>query len=145
MPDKLAELRRQNGLSQIELAEAMNVSRQAVSQWESGATIPSIDSLMALSKFYGVTLDEVMCNHAPEKPAEAGAAEAEKEGSGEKSHVRKALIVLLAAAAAAVVFTAGLMLGAGNAPEAPAATPEIFVEDLNDYLEDYEFVVQPIG
>ena len=60
MPEKLAELRRQKGLSQIELAEAMSVSRQAVSMWESGATIPSIDNLILLSRLYGVPMEALL-------------------------------------------------------------------------------------
>lgn len=67
MPEKLAELRRQKGLSQIELAEAMSVSRQAVSMWESGATIPSIDNLILLSRLYGVSVDEILGALPPEK------------------------------------------------------------------------------
>ena len=47
-------------MSQQDLAEALNVSRQAVSRWEVGIAIPSMDNLLALSKLFGVPTDELM-------------------------------------------------------------------------------------
>lgn len=58
--EKLAALRKKKGLSQAELAEAIKVSRQAISRWEVGTAIPSVDNLMWLSKFYQISMDELM-------------------------------------------------------------------------------------
>ncbi len=58
--EKLQELRKQKGFTQEELAEVLFVSRTAVSKWESGRGYPNIDSLKAISKFYGVTIDELL-------------------------------------------------------------------------------------
>ena len=58
--EKLQELRKQKGLTQEELAEILFVSRTAVSKWESGRGMPSIDSLKAISKFFAVTLDDLL-------------------------------------------------------------------------------------
>ena len=58
--EKLQELRRQRGLTQEELAGALYVSRTAVSKWESGRGYPNLDSLRAIAKFYGVTVDELL-------------------------------------------------------------------------------------
>ena len=60
LPDKLAFLRKAKGLSQEKLADEMNVSRQAVSKWESGNVMPSLDNLIYLSKLYGVTIDSLI-------------------------------------------------------------------------------------
>lgn len=57
---KLQELRKQKGLTQEELAEALYVSRTAVSKWESGRGYPNIESLKAIAKFFGVTVDELL-------------------------------------------------------------------------------------
>ena len=57
---KLQELRKRKGLTQEELAEALFVSRTAISKWESGKGYPNIDSLKALAKFFGVTVDELL-------------------------------------------------------------------------------------
>jgi len=57
---KLQELRKQKGLTQEELAETLFVSRTAISKWESGRGYPNIDSLKSISKFFGVTIDELL-------------------------------------------------------------------------------------
>ena len=59
--EKLQELRKAEGLTQEELAEALYVSRAAISKWESGRGYPSIDSLKEISKFFSVTIDELIC------------------------------------------------------------------------------------
>ena len=58
--EKLQELRKQKGLTQEELAESLYVSRTAISKWESGRGYPNIDSLKAISKFFSVTIDELL-------------------------------------------------------------------------------------
>lgn len=58
--EKLQELRKSRSLTQEELAEAVYVSRTAVSKWESGRGYPSIDSLKELSRFFSVTIDELI-------------------------------------------------------------------------------------
>ena len=58
--EKLQELRKQNELTQEELAESLYVSRTAVSKWESGRGYPNIESLKAIAKFFGVTIDELL-------------------------------------------------------------------------------------
>ena len=58
--EKLARLREQNNMSQFEVAEALYVSRQAVSRWETGRAKPSTEKLIALSRLYGVPLDELV-------------------------------------------------------------------------------------
>ena len=60
--EKLQELRKRRSLTQEELAEALFVSRTAISKWESGRGYPSIDSLKALSRFFSVTIDELICS-----------------------------------------------------------------------------------
>ena len=58
--EKLQELRKQKGFTQEELAEALYVSRTAVSKWESGRGYPGIDSLKAVAAFFRVTVDELL-------------------------------------------------------------------------------------
>ena len=59
--EKLQELRKSRSLTQEELAEALFVSRTAVSKWESGRGCPGIDSLKEISRFFSVTVDELIC------------------------------------------------------------------------------------
>lgn len=58
--EKLQELRKNRGLTQEELAEALFVSRTAVSKWESGRGYPNIDSLKEISKFFSVSIDDLL-------------------------------------------------------------------------------------
>ena len=58
--EKLQELRKSRKLTQEELAEALYVSRTAISKWESGRGYPSIDSLKAIAGFFSVSIDELL-------------------------------------------------------------------------------------
>ena len=58
--EKLQELRKNRGLTQEQLAEAIFVSRTAISKWESGRGYPNIDSLKELSVFFSVTIDDLL-------------------------------------------------------------------------------------
>ena len=60
LADKIIRLRKKNGWSQEELADRMNVSRQAVSKWESAQTIPDLEKLLQLSGLFGVTTDYLL-------------------------------------------------------------------------------------
>ena len=57
---KLVSLRKQKGLTQMELAEKLNVSRQAISRWEVGAAVPSTDNLKVLGDLYEVSVDYLL-------------------------------------------------------------------------------------
>ena len=58
--EKFQQLRKQKGLTQEELANALFVSRTAVSKWEQGKGYPSIESLKAISVLFGVSVDELL-------------------------------------------------------------------------------------
>ena len=60
--EKLQELRKSRSMTQEELAEALFVSRTAISKWESGRGYPSIDSLKEISRYFSVTIDELICS-----------------------------------------------------------------------------------
>ena len=58
--EKLQELRKRKGLTQEQLAEQLFVSRAAISKWESGRGYPGIDSLKTISKFFSVSIDDLL-------------------------------------------------------------------------------------
>lgn len=62
---KLVQLREEHSLTQFEIAERINVSRQAVSKWERGTSVPSMDNLLSLSKLYGVSIDYLIDEACP--------------------------------------------------------------------------------
>lgn len=60
LADKIVRLRKKNGWSQEELAQKMNVSRQAVSKWESAQTVPELEKILQLGALFGVTTDYLL-------------------------------------------------------------------------------------
>lgn len=58
--DNLIELRKLNNLSQEELAEKINVSRQTLSKYETGESLPDIEKCSALANIFGVSVDELI-------------------------------------------------------------------------------------
>ena len=59
LSEQIYALRRKNGLSQEQLAEQIGVSRQAISKWEGGLATPDLENLVALSRCFGITVDEL--------------------------------------------------------------------------------------
>ena len=70
--ERIAYYRGKLGLSQGELAEKLSVSRQAVSKWETDAGLPDLERLIALSKLFDITLDELVKGASEEPPAPIG-------------------------------------------------------------------------
>ena len=60
LSDNIRNYRKENNLSQDELAEKLGVSRQSISLWENGQTQPTIDNIIALAKIFNITADELL-------------------------------------------------------------------------------------
>ena len=58
--EKLSFLRKQKGMTQMELAEKLDISRQAVSRWEQGISEPSTENLVSIGKLFDVTVDALV-------------------------------------------------------------------------------------
>ena len=58
--EKIKNLRKQNNLTQEELADKLCVSRQAITKWETGAGVPDIANIEAIAKLFGITFDELL-------------------------------------------------------------------------------------
>lgn len=120
--DKILKLRKEKGLSQEAFAEKLGVSRQSVSKWESGGTVPDIDKIIAMSKLFEVSTDYLLKEDSPEAVNEEAATETEnlkneKEETSEntvtenstpkkpkKKHTKQiiAIILVICIAAAAI-------------------------------------------
>ena len=85
--ERLLQLRNQKGMTQEELAEYLNVSRQSVSKWELNKTLPDVDKLMQLSELYEVTLDYLV--KGVETPSEEEGIE--DDLASENEELRKGL------------------------------------------------------
>lgn len=80
LADKIIRLRKKNGWSQEELAEKINVSRQAVSKWESAQTVPDLEKILMLGALFGVTTDYLLKDEIESEEFSSG---------GEDSAVRR--------------------------------------------------------
>ena len=103
--ERLQELRKAKGLSQEQLAETLGVSRQAVSKWESGQSLPEVEKLISLSTLFGTTLDYILKGtpQAAEQPMQS----AETEPSGVNNAKLGSQIML---AVAALMLTVGTLV-----------------------------------
>ena len=86
LADRIQQLRREHGLSQEQLAEKLNVSRQAVSKWESAQAQPELDKIIALSELFCVTTDYLL-KGSRGTPPEAGPAPARRPDAAFASRV----------------------------------------------------------
>lgn len=84
--DKLILLRKEKELSQADLAEILNVSRQAISRWEMGTSVPSMDNLSALSRLYNVSVDSLM---RPDNNAETIVKEQVNNEEKEEANIKR--------------------------------------------------------
>lgn len=84
--EKLFELRREKNLSQEEVADKLNVSRQTVSKWETNQSVPDFDKIMPLCELYGVGVEELLTGKKPEEKTEMTQ---EEEDVPTRNEVRK--------------------------------------------------------
>jgi transcriptional regulator with XRE-family HTH domain len=95
--EKLQELRKRRGITQEELANALFVSRTAVSKWESGRGYPNIDSLKAIAKYFSVTIDELLSS-------DEVLCIAEEDHKQKEQHFRSLIFSVLDLSIAAFLF-----------------------------------------
>ena len=101
LKERLVQLREENGIAQIELAERLHVTRQAVSRWEGGKTEPDVDTLIAIAKIFGVSLDYLCGADEVLRPER-------KEELPEKEKRKKSVRVIAGIAVLAVLVMIGL-------------------------------------
>lgn len=150
--EHLAALRKRAGLSQGDVAERLNVSRQAVSRWETGFTVPSTDNLSHLGRLYGVTLDELLSYSAalpPEKPqeeapaqqpkAEAPAPTPQPAAASAPAHAR-AIIIALSILCLLLAIGVGVLLHQKHSENRELTFDEIESESIEDAdIDEFQF------
>lgn len=141
---KMIELRKQNGLSQQDLADRLRVSRQAISRWETGAVQPLADSVKSLAQVFQVSTDYLLNDDldTPTPPPTAQPAPPQEKSKSTRKH-RKWLLALAALAAAAVLV---LVTAMGTAyylqwkERQPVSSSDVLSE-WDDGLSDGTFTV----
>ena len=128
LADKIIDLRKKQGWSQIDLADRLDVSRQSVSKWEMAQAVPELDKIIKMSELFAVTTDYLLKDDAPgpdgdgsapppppEEPPQPAAPEPEKETppAAAKKPKRKKWPWLLAACLLLAAAVTGLLMAAG--------------------------------
>ena len=122
--EKLQELRKSRSMTQEELAEALFVSRPAISKWEQGRGYPSLDSLKEISRFSSVSIDELICSEEI-----ISAAADEKKNCMDKylSMICNTLDIFLALLLFLPVF--------GNGTDSPAAVSLYAITGISTWIK----------
>lgn len=94
LAEKIMKLRKQSGWSQEELAMKLNISRQSVSKWESGASIPDLDKIIKLSQIFGVSTDYLLKDELEEEPGKAPTVDYEEENYGKEEPLKTVSVSL---------------------------------------------------
>ena len=109
---KLTCLRQKKGLSQMELAETLDVSRQAVSKWEMGETRPTTENLKRLSQLYGVPMDALLDDGRSLEDWWAEQRKDPAERNGKPFHKKRwAAAIAVIAAVRVVGILIGMLIG----------------------------------
>lgn len=110
----IRDLRNQRNMSQNDLAEALAVSRQSVSKWETDSAVPELDKLVSMSELFDVTLDELIKGNLSDEPVEKSQTDSEKapgnKDGSRTSHQTAGMILLCFGALITLLF---LLLGGG--------------------------------
>lgn len=101
MEQRLIALRKEKGLTQAQLAEAINICRQSISDWERGVTKPTQDNLLLLSELYGVSVDYLLGKDvspaAPAVPVPEQQPQQQTQAPGQRLWIYRGIILILAA------------------------------------------------
>ena len=125
LADKIIRLREKNGWSQEDLAEKMNVSRQAVSKWESAQTVPDLEKILMLGDLFGVTTDYLLKDEIESEEFSSGGEDSAVRRltlaeTNEYLALRKTASVRMAAATFLCIFSVIPLLILGALAEIPA-------------------------
>lgn len=118
LADKIIKLRKKHGMSQEELAEKIDVSRQSVSKWESAQSIPDLDKIIQLSELFGVSTDYLLKDKIDEEqPLDDSYVPSRKisleEANGYVAHSRRTSVMIAVATFLCIISPIALIVLAG--------------------------------
>ncbi len=93
--EKLQALRKSRSMSQEQLAERLEISRQSVSKWEVGESVPELDKVVTLSELFGVTTDYLLKEGEPPQPVSPAVREDKRNTIGQVQYVCSAGIMVI--------------------------------------------------
>ena len=113
LSDNIRKYRKLNNMSQDELAEKLNVTRQSISLWETGQTQPSLENIVALAKLFEISTDELLVSDKTEQPASNTVAEQPPNNPKNKPKI-PFLVLGIVIAVVVLATVAFVLLGINN-------------------------------
>lgn len=147
--EKLVQLRKRRGLTQAQAAELVDTSRQAISKWESGTGVPTLENIKALARVYGVSFDTLLDDSrdledeaapSPQTPAEGPAARQPRPSN-------KRRLAMAGAAAVLLILLAGTVLWIHTAGQ---EKDSVILEEMDcdlidpDMLDEDHIALRPV-
>lgn len=147
--EKLVQLRKRRGLTQAQAAELVDTSRQAISKWESGTGVPTLENIKALARVYGVSFDTLLDDSRdledeaappPQTPAEGPAARQPRPSN-------KRRLAMAGAAAVLLILLAGTVLWIHTAGQ---EKDSVILEEMDcdlidpDMLDEDHIALRPV-
>lgn len=111
LSETIYRLRTEHGLSQGDLAAELDVSRQSISKWETGGSVPELDKLVAMSRLFGVTLDELVLGGTPDGAEGVEAPEPEAKPVERGRSITQTIVGAVLLAVGALAFFLVTLLG----------------------------------
>lgn len=124
LEEKLVALRKEKKLSQLELSEALKISRQAISRWEVGDAIPSIDNLRILSDLYDVSIDYLLSDNEYREKVHT-----DENTSCSKKRKKLIFISLLSVLLAVILIFVGIAIAYQNKKSSEVPISEMETEE----------------
>ncbi len=138
--EKLTFLRKQHGMTQMELAEKLNISRQAVSRWEQGTSEPSTENLVGIGKLFDVTVDALVNEDVQLQVGSAVLVAETEEGKTTETHNKYGFLKIIGIVFVIIVALLVACMGLVKDKQNPAP-----MEDINkDIVTASESVVFPL-
>lgn len=137
LAEKLVSLRKQKGLTQMDLAEQLNVSRQAISRWEVGAAVPSTDNLRFLGDLYGVQIDYLLNDDAEYNSNDPEVTDTAQDTQNDvrKCNRYKSLIIWTLIIVGFVAVVIGILNNQKHELDYSVPIEDMTIEDGDNYLE----------
>ena len=142
--EKLISLRKSKGMSQEELGEKLNVTRQTISKWELGQTTPEMDKLMEMAKLFGMSLDE-LTNEEEAKIEETVERKDNEENLGRRKKVSIVLIIILVLLMVIAIIYAATEISNKRKEQALEDVDSLFSEVLDYSGEQMKDVINVFG
>lgn len=122
LSERIYKFRRENGLSQEQLAEKIGVSRQSISKWESGSSTPELEKLLALSECFNITLDELVREEDGSQGPNEPPQKAERAGGSRGVEMKVGIWLCLAGAVCLILAGIMMVVSPGAAERLNAAS-----------------------